>query len=148
DAIESMNSSGLDALLASIHGDAAAAYVIAGRSYLASGHYEAAHRALAEAIARGGDRDEIAHLSAYARGMSAYLAGQYSESLVGLSEWADARNTGDDSLREIAHCAVSSLARLVEGSDRECTLASASSLLGKLRAASGPHAAARRADEK
>jgi hypothetical protein len=148
DAIENMSASGLDALLASIHGDAATAYVIAGRSYLASGHYEAAHRALAEALARGGDRESIAHLSAYARGMSAYLAGQYSESLVGLSEWAEVRSTGDDSLREIAHCAVSSLARLVEGGERDRTLASASGLLGKLRAASGPHAAARRAEAK
>jgi hypothetical protein len=131
-----MGPPGLEALLASIHGDAAAGYVIAGKSYLASGHYETAHRALAIALEHGGDRRQVSHWSAYARGMSAYLAGNYPESLVGLNEWADSGSAGDDSLRQLAHSAVSSLSRLVEGDERDETLASASNLLGKLHPAS------------
>ncbi len=123
---------GLEALLAAIHGDAASGYVVAGRSYLASGHYESAQRVLARALERGGDRDQIAQLSAYARGMSAYLAGNYPESLVGLNEWVEAGSAGDDALKDLAHSAVSSLARLVEGDDRDRTLESAANLLAKL----------------
>ncbi len=123
---------GLEALLAAIHGDAASGYVVAGRSYLASGHYESAQRVLARALERGGDRDQIAQLSAYARGMAAYLAGNYPESLVGLNEWVESGSAGDDALVNLAHSAVSSLARLVEGDDRDRTLESAANLLAKL----------------
>ena len=126
---------GLEEVLAAIHGDAASGYVIAGKSYLASGHYEAAHRVLAKALERGGDRDQVSQLSAYARGMSAYLAGDYPESLVGLSEWAESGSAGGDSLKNLAHSAVSSLARLVDGDGRDQTLESAATLLEKIHQA-------------
>jgi hypothetical protein len=126
---------GLEEVLAAIHGDAASGYVIAGKSYLASGHYEAAHRVLAKALERGGDRDQVSQLSAYARGMSAYLAGDYPESLVGLSEWAESGSAGGDSLKNLAHSAVSSLARLVDGDGRDQTLESAANLLEKIHQA-------------
>jgi hypothetical protein len=64
--------------------------------------------------------------------MSAYLAGDYPESLVGLNEWAELGSGGDDSLMDLAHSAVSSLTRLVEGDDRDRTLAFAATLLEKL----------------
>jgi hypothetical protein len=106
--------------------------VIAGKSYLASGHYEAAHGVLAKALEHGGDRDQVSQLSAYARGMSAYLAGDYSESLAALNEWAKLGSAGDDSLKKLAYSAVSSLTRLVDGDDRDRTLDAAASLLEKI----------------
>jgi tetratricopeptide (TPR) repeat protein len=135
EALDQMGPPGLEELMAAIHGDAASGYVIAGESYLASGHYEAAHRVLAKALERGGDRDQVSQLSAYARGMSAYLAGDYPESLVGLSEWAESGSAGGDSLKNLAHSAVSSLARLVDGDGRDQTLESAANLLEKIHQA-------------
>jgi len=132
DTLDKLGPPGLEELLAAIHGDPVSGYVIAGRSYLASGHYEAAHRVLAKAVERGGDRDQVSQLSAYARGMSAYLNGDYPESLVGLREWAESGSAGDESLKSLAHSAVSSLTRLVEGDDRERTLESAANLLARL----------------
>jgi hypothetical protein len=133
ETLDRLGPPGLEELLAAIHGDAASGYVIAGKSYLTSGHYEAAHRVLAKALERGGDRDQISQLSAYARGMSAYLSGNYPESLVDLNEWAESGSTGDDSLKNLAHSAVSSLARLVDGDDRDRTLESAANLLTKIQ---------------
>ena len=103
ETLEKLGPPGLDALLASIHGAATTGYVVAGRSYLVSGHYEAAHRTLANALAGDGDQDEVAQLSAYSRGMSAYLAGDYAESLVGLSEWVESGSAGDSSFANLAH---------------------------------------------
>ena len=131
--LEKLGPPGLEELLASIHGDAVSGYVVAGRSYLASGHYESAHRVLAKALERGGDREQVSHLSAYARGMSAYLSGNYAESVTSLNEWAESGNADDESLKDLAHSAVSSLTRLVEGDDRDRTLASAADLLAKLQ---------------
>jgi hypothetical protein len=122
ETLDNLGPPGLEDLLAAIHGDAASGYVIAGESYLASGHYETAHRVLAKALERGGNRDQVFQLSAYARGMSAYLAGDYPESLVGLNEWVELGSAGDDSLKNLAHSAVSSLARLMDGDDRDQTL--------------------------
>jgi len=132
ETLDRLGPPGLEELLAAIHGDAASGYALAGKSYLASGHYESAQRVLAKALERGGDRDQIAQLSAYARGMSAYLAGNYPESLVGLSEWVESGSAGDEALKDLAHSAVASLARLVEGDDRERTLESAENLLAKI----------------
>ena len=87
---------------------------------------------IAKALERGGDRDQISQLSAYARGMSAYLAGDYPETLVGLNEWAASGSAGDDSLKNLARSAVSSFARLVEGDNRDQTLESAANLLEKI----------------
>jgi hypothetical protein len=135
ETLDQLGPPGLEELLAALHGDAASGYVIAGKSYLASGHYESAHRVLAKALERGGDRDQVSQLSAYARGMSAYLAGDYPESLVGLNEWAESGSAGDDSLKNLAHSAVSSLSRLVDGDDRDQTLESAANLLDKIHPA-------------
>jgi hypothetical protein len=132
ETLDKLGPPGLEELLAAIHGDAASGYVIAGESYLASGHYEAAHRVLAKALERGGDREQVSQLSAYARGMSAYLAGDYPESLVGLNEWAESGSAGDESLRDLARSAVSSLSRLVDGDHRDRTLESAENLLAKI----------------
>jgi tetratricopeptide (TPR) repeat protein len=132
ETLDRLGPPGLDSLLASIHGATTTGYVVAGRSYLASGHYEAADRVLANALERDGNQDEVAQLSAYAKGMSAYLAGDYAESLVGLSEWVEAGSAGDSSLGSLAHAAVASLDRLIEGDDRNDVLARAATLLEKI----------------
>ena len=133
ETLEKLGPPGLVAVLASIHDTAAAGYVVAGHSYLASGHYEAAHRALATALECGGDQGEVAQLSAYARGMSAYIAGDYAACLVGLSEWEEAGSAGDGSLKDLAYAAVASLDRLIEGDDRDEILTRAAKLLEKIQ---------------
>jgi tetratricopeptide (TPR) repeat protein len=132
ETLEKLGPPGLDALLALIHGNATAGYVVAGRSYLASGHYEAANRVLANALKCDGDPGEVTQLSAYAKGMSAYLAGDYAESLVGLGEWVEAGSAGDSSLGNLARAAVASLDRLIEGDDRAEVLTRAATLLEKI----------------
>lgn len=122
----------LDELLEQIHGDAASGYVLAGRSYLASGHYEFAQEALTKALSRGGDQQEIAQLSAYARGMAAYIDEDYKECVLQLSQWVQTGSEGDGSLAEIAHAAVASLGRLVEGGERDAIMAVATGLLEKI----------------
>ena len=131
--LDRSNSPGLEALLEEIHGDAATGYEIAGRSYLASGHYEAAQASFAEAMRRDGDRAEVEQLSVYAGAMAAYLAGRYTETLRRFGEWLDGGSTGPASLGEIAVAALSSLHQLVDEKDREAVAAASSKLLEKLR---------------
>jgi tetratricopeptide (TPR) repeat protein len=111
----------LDAVLASIHGDdAVAGYALAARSYLQSGYFDEARRALAEALAREPERPSLRSVSAYAEGMSAYLRGRYEEALRHLERWAGGSSDPDQSaFRELAHAAVSRLGQLVEGEQQE-----------------------------
>ena len=50
-------------------------------------------------------------------------------------EWAEAGSAGGDSFKNLARSAVSSLARLVDGDDRDRTLESAANLLAKIHQA-------------
>lgn len=134
--LDQLNSPGLEALLDEIHGDAANGYEIAGRSYLASGHYEAAQSAFAEAMRRDGDLGEVEQLSLYASAMAAYLAGQYVETVSRLGEWIDSGSTGPAYLEEIAIAALSSLNRLVDERDRDAVVRASSKLLAKIRSSS------------
>lgn len=124
----------IDALLARIHGDAAAGYGCAARSYLVSGHYSDAERAFASAIARGGDREAMERLSAYARGMADYLAGDYGRSIDWLGRWVDAAGEPDAKLADFAHAAVSRVGQLTLGEDKERVTKAASALLERLEA--------------
>jgi len=106
----------LDDFLASIHGDAVAGYALAARSYLESGYFDEARRALGEALARDPTRASLRHAAAYADGMSAYLRGRYEDALRHLEGWAEGRSEGgDQAFRELALAAVSRLGQLVEG---------------------------------
>lgn len=131
--LDRLNSPGLDALLEEIHGDAATGYEIAGRSYLASGHYESAQSAFAEAIRRDGDCAEVEQLSVYASAMAAYLAGRYVETVSRFAQWLDNGSTGSESLQEIAIAALSSLNQLVDEQDRDAVVGASSKLLEKIR---------------
>jgi tetratricopeptide (TPR) repeat protein len=128
---------GVDALLDEIHGEVGKGYALAGRSYLASGYYQEAERAFAEAIARGGELGELQRLSAYARGMAAYLAGDYGQSVEWLGKWVDAATESDATLAELAHAAVSKVGQLALGDEKKRITAAASSLLERLASPRG-----------
>lgn len=129
----------LDALFASIHGDAGTGYARAARSYLESGYFDAARRALSEALARDPDSPELNASTAYAEGMDAWLRGDYADALRHLERWASGPPLPDDAVfRELALAALSRLGQLVEGDHRETLAARAQALVRVL----GPVAAA------
>jgi tetratricopeptide (TPR) repeat protein len=132
--VEEVFGSSLDDLLASIHGNAAAGYECAGRSYLASGFFEEADRALNDGLARGGPRDELERLSAYARGMAAYLAGDYPSSVEWLGRWLETAGAEDARLADLAHAAVARLGQLAVGDEKRKVTAGAALLLKRLTA--------------
>jgi hypothetical protein len=138
--VEEVFGEGLDALLGRLQcGRADRAFALAGGSYLESGHYEEAERAFAEAEARGGDAAELRRGAAYARGMRAYLAGSYAESVAQLAVWAREATPAESFLAGLAQAALSKLDRLVPGSDRAAVLRPAGALVERL---SGLRAAA------
>jgi len=132
DAVEAVFCEGLDAFLARVHGDTAVGFARAGRSYLASGYFEEAERVLAEAVARGGDRSSLEPLAFYARGMAAYMKGEYTESVAQLERWADCEEPGEPAQVELACTAISKIDQLAQGGDHEPVIAAAASLLERL----------------
>jgi tetratricopeptide (TPR) repeat protein len=120
----------LDALLASIHGEAVAGYALAARSYLESGYFDEARHALAEAAARDPGRSDLRTDAAYAEGMSAWLRGSYEEALEHLERWAAMPPApADAGFRALALAAVSRLGQLVEG-ERAAALSARARALG------------------
>jgi hypothetical protein len=119
-------------VLAAIYGDTAAGYELAGRSLLGSGYYPEAIAALRAAAALRTDAGEISRLVAYARGMQAYLARDYGESVERLAEWANAPDPGAAELIGLAHDAVSRIGQLAEGADRQRVADAAGALLARL----------------
>ena len=135
----------LDRLLAGLQrGDPARGFELAARSYLESGHYAEAERAFAEAERRGGDAGELDRQAAYARGMRAYLSGDYARCVAQLGVWARAATTADGFLAGLAHAALSRLDRLVQAGERAELLRSASALALRLTALREPAVAATR----
>ncbi len=132
DAVEAVFCEGLDALLAQVYGDTAAGFAQAGRSYLASGYFEEAERMLAEAVARGGERSALEALSLYARGMAAYMKGDYTESVAQLERWASRQEPGEAAQIELAYTAISKIEQLAQGGDHEPVIPAAASLLERL----------------
>ncbi len=143
--VEEVFTEGLDALLAGMHGDAAAGYERAGHSYVASAYFEDAERCFAEAEARGGNSSALEPHLAYARGMKAYLAGDYGTSVAELERWAVGATPRDTDLAALAHTAVSTIDRLAVGEDRDRVVAAASALLERITVLRGgaQHAATR-----
>lgn len=127
--------------LAEIHGSAAAAWRRAAWSYLESGFFADAGRALANSEARGGDGAELSRLRAFAEGMSAYLAGRYEAATLGIAAWIDARPAGDE-LR-LASVAASAMAGARKVASADGTVAThAGELEQRLRAIAGAGSAA------
>jgi tetratricopeptide (TPR) repeat protein len=138
---------GLDALLEQIHGSPGIAFVRAAHSYLESGFFEEARRALLEAIERDGSREQLSRLLAYAEGMQAYLQGRYRESLESLSKWVDAAPPREEErFADLALAAVSRLGQLVDKESAEDLRVEAAALCKRIqrcssRARSGESAA-------
>src|SRR5690606_20463517 len=122
---------------ATIHGDAATGYQRAARSYLESGYFDEASRALADAAARDPERPALRTAAAYADGMSAWLHGDYEQALEHLERWAASPVPEDAPFRELALAAVSRLGQLVEGG-RAAVLAERARALGTMLAAPPP----------
>jgi hypothetical protein len=122
----------LDALFSEMEGSPAAGFEIAGRSYLESGFYDEAEGALTTAIELGCTEEGVERLSQYARGMAAYLAGNYSECVLRLSEWFDGRRADEEDLLEIARAAVSKIDQLAEGDDRDRVAGQAAALIERI----------------
>ncbi len=112
---EEVFENGLEALLAEIHDSAAAGYALAARSYLASGYFQEARRALREAAAQADAPSDLAHLEAYADGMSAFLDGRYREAVEHLGAWLEAAPAPAlAGFAELAYAALTRIGPLVD----------------------------------
>jgi hypothetical protein len=124
-----------DAVLAELHGTPAAAWRRAAWSYLESGFFADASRALALAASHGDRSPECARQRAFADGMRAYLTGRYGEALDGIAAWLEAAPTGDElRLASLAAAAMAGARKLALG---DATLAARiAALEERLRAVS------------
>jgi len=122
----------LDDLLTTIYGKPAAAYSLAGRSYLHSGYYAEAESALRRAIESGGDREVLEPASVYARGMAAFLRGDYAVSVELLGRWADTEKRPEAAMSDLAAGAAAKIDQLAEGENREQVTDAAKALVGRL----------------
>lgn len=108
-------SGGLDALLASIHGSAAAGHEQAARSYLASGYFPEALHVLDAARRRGLATPAFDRLTAYADGMQHYIEGRYPEAIGRLEAWLAAHPAPDEAaFAKLAHAAVRRIGEVVD----------------------------------
>jgi len=64
--------------------------------------------------------------------MAAYLAGNYAECVLRLSEWFDGRRADEEGLLEIARAAVSKIDQLAEGDDSERVARQAAALIERI----------------
>ena len=121
----------LDALLEEMYGSVSDGFVRAGRSYLASGSFASARDCFARSLAEEDADPAVARLLSYAQGMSAYIARDYAGCVDHLSSWAASR-AHESELVPLARDAVSSIAALAEGEDRERISRAATGLLERL----------------
>jgi tetratricopeptide (TPR) repeat protein len=139
DLVDEVFPDGLDALLEQIHGSPGIAFVRAAHSYLESGFFGEARRALIEAMDRDGSREQLARLLAYAEGMQAYLEGRYGEALDSLSKWVDAAPPQEERrFADLAFAAVSRVGQLVDKESGEALRAAAAQLSERIRCCSSP----------
>jgi hypothetical protein len=108
---------GLESLLEEIHGSSGEGFAQAARSYVASGYFEQAQRALDEAGQRLNGRADLDALRAYVSGMGAYLDGRRSEALDQLVVWLD--GPADAVEPETACVAYAAAMRISEHAARE-----------------------------
>lgn len=117
---------GLDALLASIHGSAAAGHEQAARSYLASGYFPEALQVLEAARRRGLATAAFDRLAAYADGMQRYIEGRYPEAIERLEAWLGERPAPDEAaFAKLAHAAAQRIGEVSVAAAPERSAASA-----------------------
>jgi len=136
----------LDDVLASIHGTAVLGYARAARSYLRSGFFAPARRALSEALARDPGRADLLSLAAYAEGMERYVEGAHGAALARLMEWVDAEAaTEEPALGDLAYaavCRIAQSARDSAGDECDPALAASAAALAERLQPFAPHARA------
>jgi hypothetical protein len=148
DLVDEAYPDGLDALLEQIHGSCGIAFVRAAHSYLDSGFFGRARRALVEAMDRDGSREQLLRLLAYAEGMQAYLEGRYGEALDSLSKWVDAVPPREEGhLADLAFAAVSRVGQLVEKESGEALRVEAAELSERIRKHCSRRSSAKSASE-
>ncbi|MBW2267628.1 MAG: hypothetical protein JRH16_03550 [Deltaproteobacteria bacterium] len=130
--VERVFERGLDDLLEEIYGATASAWALAGRSYVVSGYFEEGAAALAGAIERGAESDALESWVDYARGMAAYMRGDYAQSVRDLKAWSKDRDGGESALVEQACAAMSRLERLVTGDEGDALVRQAEALVAEL----------------
>jgi len=140
--VEEVFPTGLDALLAEMHGGTVEGYMAATHSYLASSFFDEALGALAEAGTRSSAKAEISRLGAFAKGMQAFIAGRYAASLTHLGEWIDADPPkAEAAYASLAHAALSRIHNLVRDSEGRILVATATALTRRIESlSSGPAA--------
>ncbi len=103
DDVEAVYPDGLDGLLVRLHEHVSAAYLCAIRSQLESARFAEVIELIAEAAMAAPEaevppevRDELRQLEAYARGMQAFLEGDYSGTAERLSAWVESLESAPD----------------------------------------------------
>jgi len=115
DRIGRLYPAGLDALLEQMHGEATEGYAAAAISYLDSAHFGHALGALEATGELAMVRPSLDRLACYARGMRAFLAGEYAESLEHLEAWLDAEpGPSEAAYASLAHSAISRIDHLIK----------------------------------
>jgi hypothetical protein len=137
---EAVFGSSLDAIFAEAYGAADAGFRLAGISYLDSGYFEEAERSLCESQARSGNA-ELEPLIHYARGMAAYMRGEYAETVEQLGSWAAAAAEFDVRRTERALAVVGTIDQLAQGADRDPVVSAAARLAERLTERRGAAAA-------
>jgi tetratricopeptide (TPR) repeat protein len=122
----------LDALFDELYGSTAAAWALAGRSYVVSGYFAEGGAALSSAIERGAEPAATEPWIAYARGMAAYMRGDYEQSVGELEGWSKTRDGVENALVEQACAAMSRIERLVSGVGRDALVRRADALVAEL----------------
>jgi len=129
--VEAIFGAPLAALLEESHGSVARGLASAGRSYLASGSFEAAADRLGRALREPDAEPGLAQLRDCAQGLQAYVKRDYATSVRHLADWAQG-DPGDERLRGLVRDVLHGIAQLA-GAD-EGTVERARSLLADVPA--------------
>jgi hypothetical protein len=122
----------LDALLAELHGSAAAGFEHAALSYLDSGFFTEAAAGFAEVCSRSSEPRAAGALHAFARGMQAYLDGRYADAVDELSRWQAESDDAAPQRRSIARAALSRVGQLLGPEQGRDVAARAAALAARL----------------
>ncbi len=124
---------GLEDLLAGIYGGPIEARVIALHSYLESAHFEEALLAIEEIGREAPLSRELARLANYAKGMQAFLIGDFEQSVRWLSDWVDATpSTSEAPYARSALNAISRVGKLQGEGDNQAIETAAQALCVRL----------------
>ena len=129
---------GVEELLTDVYGGPTKASLIAVHSYLESAHFDEALRAIDAVGDQAPVAEELARLVRYARGMQAFLAGDYEGSVRWLTEWVDATpSVREAPYAKLALSAISRIGKLLAEGDDASIEVSAAELSRRIEAYAG-----------